>query len=86
MRAAGLLALMTGQPLSKATQAVDTQASAARARAIVMEVERQLGAGMGLNRVLVGTVRGIRDADGPGCRSGVETSAPPQRQAVSVRW
>jgi len=40
---AGLLAQMTGQPLPKATQAVDTQLSAARARAIVMEVERQLG-------------------------------------------
>jgi SNF2 family DNA or RNA helicase len=41
---AGLLALMNGQLLPKApTQAVDTQASAARARAIVMEVERQLG-------------------------------------------
>jgi hypothetical protein len=40
---AGLLALMTGRPLQKATQAVDTQAAAARARAIVMEVERKLG-------------------------------------------
>jgi hypothetical protein len=40
---AGLLALMTGQPLPESTQAVDTQASAARARAIVMEVERALG-------------------------------------------
>ena len=30
---AGLIALMTGRPLSKATQSVDTQASAARARA-----------------------------------------------------
>src|SRR5206468_3444641 len=40
---AGLLALMTGKPLSKTTQAVDTQASAARARAIIMEVERKLG-------------------------------------------
>jgi len=40
---AGLIALMTGRPLTEAAQAVDTQASAARARAIVMEVERQLG-------------------------------------------
>ena len=40
---AGLIAQMTGRPLSKSTQPVDTQASAARARAIVMEVERQLG-------------------------------------------
>jgi superfamily II DNA or RNA helicase len=40
---AGLIAQMTGQPLSKWTQAVDTQASAARARAIILEVERQLG-------------------------------------------
>ena len=40
---AGLIAQMTGRPLPEATQAVDTQASAARARAIVMEVERQLG-------------------------------------------
>src|ERR1035438_8744402 len=34
---------MTGRPLSKWTQAADTQASAARARAVVMEIERQLG-------------------------------------------
>ena len=40
---AGLIAQMTGRPLPEAAQAVDTQASAARARAIVMEVERQLG-------------------------------------------
>jgi hypothetical protein len=40
---AGLIAQMTGRPLSKWTQTVDTQASAARARAVVMEVERQLG-------------------------------------------
>jgi superfamily II DNA or RNA helicase len=40
---AGLLAQMTGKPLPKATQVADTQASAARARAIVMEIERQLG-------------------------------------------
>lgn len=41
---AGLLALMAGQPLPKTTtQAADTQASAARARAIIMEIERQLG-------------------------------------------
>jgi superfamily II DNA or RNA helicase len=40
---AGLIADMTGQPLSKSTQAVDTQASAARARAVVLQVERQLG-------------------------------------------
>lgn len=41
---AGLLALMTGHPVPKAPmQAVETQASAARARAIVMDVERQLG-------------------------------------------
>ena len=40
---AGLIAQMTGRPLPEATQAVDTQVSAARARAIVLEVERQLG-------------------------------------------
>ena len=40
---AGLIAQMTGRPLPKSTQAVDTQASAARARAIILEVERQLG-------------------------------------------
>jgi hypothetical protein len=40
---AGLIAQMTGRPLSKSTQTIDTQASAARARAVVMEVERQLG-------------------------------------------
>jgi superfamily II DNA or RNA helicase len=40
---AGLIAQMTGRPLPESTQAVDTQVSAARARAIVMEVERKLG-------------------------------------------
>lgn len=40
---AGLIAQMTGRPLPKSTQAVDTQASGARARAIILEVERQLG-------------------------------------------
>ena len=40
---AGLIAQMTGRPLPEATQPVDTQLSAARARAIVLEVERQLG-------------------------------------------
>ena len=40
---AGLLDLMTGRPLPPPHQATDTQASAARARAIVMETERGLG-------------------------------------------
>ncbi len=41
---AGLLAKMAGRPLDPATRgAVDTQAVAARAREIVMEVERSLG-------------------------------------------
>jgi len=40
---AGLVATMTGLPLPVSAQAVDTQASAARARAIIMEVERSLG-------------------------------------------
>jgi superfamily II DNA or RNA helicase len=40
---AGLIAQMTGRPLPKSMQAVDTQASGARARAIILEVERQLG-------------------------------------------
>jgi hypothetical protein len=39
----GLIAAMTGQHLPQATTPADTQVSAARARAIVMEVERQLG-------------------------------------------
>jgi superfamily II DNA or RNA helicase len=39
----GLLSQMSGRPLPEAAQAVDTQASAARARAIVMDIERQLG-------------------------------------------
>jgi superfamily II DNA or RNA helicase len=39
----GLIAVISGRPLSKTMQAVDTQASAARARAIVLEVERRLG-------------------------------------------
>ena len=40
---AGLLAKMTGGSLPVSAQAVDTQAAAARARAIIMEVERSLG-------------------------------------------
>jgi SNF2 family DNA or RNA helicase len=40
---AGLLAAMTGRGEPPATVPVDTQASAARARAIVMDVERRLG-------------------------------------------
>jgi superfamily II DNA or RNA helicase len=40
---AGLLAKMTGSSLPVSAQAVDTQAAAARARAIIMEVERSLG-------------------------------------------
>lgn len=40
---AGLLAQMTGSPLPTSALAVDTQAAAARARSIVMEVERSLG-------------------------------------------
>ncbi|MBA2592965.1 MAG: DUF3883 domain-containing protein [Pseudomonadota bacterium] len=39
----GLVAAMTGRPSPKTIMPADTQASAARARAIVMEVERQLG-------------------------------------------
>jgi hypothetical protein len=40
---AGLLRLMSGQPPRPTTTPIDTQASAARARAIVMDVERRLG-------------------------------------------
>ncbi len=40
---AGLLAQMSGTPRAVSAQAVDTQAAAARARAIIMEVERSLG-------------------------------------------
>ena len=39
----GLLASMVGQAVVPPTAPIDTQASAARARAIVMEVERRLG-------------------------------------------
>lgn len=39
----GLLAAMQGKPLPAATHAADTQAAAARAREIVMQVERSLG-------------------------------------------
>ncbi|MGA7982310.1 MAG: DUF3883 domain-containing protein [Chromatiaceae bacterium] len=39
----GLLEAMTGQPVPQPTAPVDTQASAARARAIVMDIERGLG-------------------------------------------
>ncbi|HEX7028707.1 MAG TPA: helicase-related protein [Gammaproteobacteria bacterium] len=40
---AGLLAAISGRGLPPASKPADTQASAARARAIVMQVERQLG-------------------------------------------
>ncbi|MCS6883591.1 MAG: helicase-related protein [Oscillochloridaceae bacterium] len=40
---AGLLAAITGRPLPATAQPVETQAAAARARAIVMEIERGLG-------------------------------------------
>ena len=40
---AGLLAQMTGRPLPASAQAFDTQAAAARARSIVMDIERSLG-------------------------------------------
>jgi superfamily II DNA or RNA helicase len=40
---AALVAQITGQPLPEATRPVDTQLSASRARAIVLEVERLLG-------------------------------------------
>src|SRR5262249_55413862 len=40
---AGLLAQMTGHTLPEPSQPADTQAVAARARALVMDVERQLG-------------------------------------------
>ena len=39
----GLIAAVSGQPVSRATSPGDTQASAARARAIIMEIERKLG-------------------------------------------
>jgi superfamily II DNA or RNA helicase len=39
----GLIAAMTGRPLPALTVTADTQAAAARARAIVMETERDLG-------------------------------------------
>jgi hypothetical protein len=40
---AGLLARMQGRPMSGKAHTVDTQSIAARARAIVMEIERRLG-------------------------------------------
>jgi hypothetical protein len=40
---AGLIAEMTGRAMSRSTHTVDTQAAAARARAVILEVERQLG-------------------------------------------
>jgi superfamily II DNA or RNA helicase len=39
----GLVAQLSGRALPKWTQPIDTQASAARARAIILEVERRLG-------------------------------------------
>jgi superfamily II DNA or RNA helicase len=40
---AGLITAITGRASSKTAQPIDTQASAARARAVIMEVERRLG-------------------------------------------
>jgi hypothetical protein len=40
---AGLIAAMTGRPAAAAGTPIDTQASAARARAIIMDIERELG-------------------------------------------
>lgn len=40
---AGLIALMSGKSMRSITSTVDTQAAAARARAIVMDTERRLG-------------------------------------------
>jgi superfamily II DNA or RNA helicase len=40
---AGLMAKMTGQPLAAGAESPDTQAAGARARAIIMDIERQLG-------------------------------------------
>jgi SNF2 family DNA or RNA helicase len=40
---AGLISEMTGRPLPPGAEPADTQVSAAKARAIVMEIERQLG-------------------------------------------
>jgi len=40
---AGLLAAMTGRPAARSFSPVDTQLSAARARAIIMDIERGLG-------------------------------------------
>ena len=40
---AGLIAQMTGRPLPESMRPIDTRLAAARARAIVMEAERQLG-------------------------------------------
>jgi hypothetical protein len=40
---AGLVSQMTGRPLPKTVEPADTQASAARARDAVMEIERRLG-------------------------------------------
>lgn len=39
----GLIAAMTGKPLPSSTHPIETQQSAARARAIIMDVERRLG-------------------------------------------
>jgi hypothetical protein len=39
----GLIKVMTGQPAPIASAQADTQASAARARAVIMDIERNLG-------------------------------------------
>jgi hypothetical protein len=40
---AGLISAMTGRAMASARTAIETQASAARARAIIMDIERKLG-------------------------------------------
>ena len=40
---AGLIAAMTGRPTAVVSESPDTQAAAAKTRAVIMQVERRLG-------------------------------------------
>lgn len=78
----GLLALMTGAPLPDTARVIDTQLSAARARQIIMDVERSLGfdptdrelekLGYDIESRVVGTGR-LRFIEVKGRVSGAET-------------
>ena len=86
---AGLIARMTGRPLPKSTQAVDTQAWGARARAIILEVERQLGAADAARRIEPRSeqeTQRIRVGPAPQPAKAVKPSAPEGPARLFREW